>query len=110
MSFFDSDIVQNEIKAVIELQKKIYIESSKYFRMSQNDRIEHIDLMQQLLDKQRIIHARIKLCDDPEANVMLAKMRATAKSLGVDDTVSFEDLFDNMDRIIKSMRKAVEHA
>ena len=39
---------------------------------------------------------------------MLAKMRATAKALGIDDTVSFEELFDNMDRIIKTMKKQVE--
>lgn len=108
MSFFDSEIVQNEIKAVMELQKEIYLDSSRYMIMSQEERIDHIDLMQQLLDKQRILHARLKLCNDPEANQMLAKMRATASALGIDERVTFEELFDNMERIIKSMKKQVE--
>lgn len=108
MSFFDSEIVQNEIRAVQDLQKEVYMESARYFLMTQGERLEHIGLMQQLLDKQRILHTRIKLSDDPEANEMLAKMRATAKALGIDDTVSFEELFDNMDRIIESMKKQVE--
>lgn len=108
MSFFDSDIVKNEIKAVMELQQEIYLASANYLLLSQDDKIHHIELMQKLLDKQRILHARIKLSDDPEANQMLAKMRATASALGIDDKVSFEELFDNMDRIIKSMKKQVE--
>ena len=108
MSFFDSEIVQNEIKAVQDLQKEVYLASARYFLMSQDERIEHIDLMQKLLDKQRIIHTRLKLCDDPEANQMLDKMRATASALGIDEKVTFEELFDNMDRIIKSMKKQVE--
>jgi len=108
MSFFDSEIVQNEIKAVMELQKEIYLASARYMIMNQEERIDHIDLMQKLLDKQRILHARLKLCDDPQANEMLAKMRATASSLGIDERVTFEELFDNMERIIKSMRRSVE--
>lgn len=108
MSFFDSEIVQNEIESIMEMQKHIYMSSSRYMLMSSTERLEHIDQMQELLDKQRILHARMSLCKDPEAKQMLEKMRMTARTLGVSDDVSFDELFDNMQRIIQNMKRSIQ--
>ena len=108
MSFFDSEIVKKEIREIQELQREVYTSSSAFMFMTAKQRLEHIDLMQELLDKQRVFHARMKLCDDPESKEMLKKMRMTAKSLGISDEVTFDELFDNMQRIIKNMRDSIQ--
>ena len=82
-------------------------DSIGYVAMNAEQRIEHIDKMEVLLEKQRILHTRMQLDPDPQAKEMLNKMRMTATSLGIPDNVSFDELFTNMDHIIKTMKMGI---
>ena len=108
MSFFDSELVRNEIKEIQDMQQEIYKDSIGYVAMTSQQRLEHIDKMEVLLDKQRILHTRMELDTDPKAKEMLNKMRMTATSLGIPDGISFNELFKNMAEIIKGMRMSIE--
>ena len=50
----------------------------------------------------------MQLDPDPQAKEMLDKMRMTATSLGIPDNVSFDELFKNMDHIIKTMKMGIQ--
>ena len=39
-----------------------------YFTMNKKEKIEHIKLLQTLVDKQKILYARLSLSDDPKQN------------------------------------------
>lgn len=108
MSFFDSELVQNEIKEIQDMQKDIYKDSIGYIAMTSNQRLEHISKMEVLLEKQRILHTRMELDPDPKAKEMLNKMKMTATSLGIPDGISFNELFKQMDEILKGMRLSIE--
>lgn len=110
MSFFDSDIVRAEVAQVQEIQQEIYIASMRYPLMTPQQKIEHLDKMQELLEKQKILHARIKLSDDGEAKEMLEKMKKTAESLGVPKDVTMDDLFKQMQAILDSMKSNIQRA
>ena len=75
MSFFDSEIVRAEVAAVQEIQEEIVAVSMRYPLMTPSQKIELVDKMFELLEKQKILHARIKLSEDDEAVSMLDKMR-----------------------------------
>lgn len=107
MSFFDSEIVRAEIANIQEIQQEIYAESSHYAMMSVQQKIDHIDKMNSLLEKQRILHTRIKLSDDEEAKEIIEKMKKAASAIGVPTDVSFDQLFDQMETLLVSMRKNV---
>ena len=108
MSFFDSELVQNEIKEIQDMQKDIYKDSIGYIAMTSNQRLDHIGRMEVLLEKQRILHTRMELDPDPKAKEMLNKMKMTATSLGIPDGISFNELFKQMDEILKGMRLSIE--
>lgn len=107
MNFFDSEIVRAEIAKIQEIQQDIYHESSQYYLMTTQQKVDHIDKMNDLLEKQRILHTRIKLSEDNEAKEILEKMRKSAAALGIPIDVSFDQLFDQMETLLVSMRNNV---
>ena len=57
MSFFKSELVQNEIDKITELQDKIYSHLFTFSEMTKEDKIDHVEMMEELLKKQQILFA-----------------------------------------------------
>ena len=55
MSFFDSEIVQKEMEDITSLQRRSRDNVAFYFTMNKKEKIEHIKLLQTLVDKQEIL-------------------------------------------------------
>lgn len=107
MSFFDSNIVQDEMKEISELQDEIYTKVFSFASMDADDKIRHVDMLEELLRKQKILYTRLSLSDDPEAKMMKENILASARQLGFPPDVDLGYVFSNMSAIIDSMRKAI---
>ena len=57
MSFFDSEIVQGEMKEISKLQDEIY-EGLQFFIHGYNDKMEHVEMLRELLKKQKILYTK----------------------------------------------------
>jgi len=110
MSFFDSEIVRAEVASVQQIQEEIMAASLGYPLMPPSQKIELVDKMFELLEKQKILHARIKLSEDEEAVSMLDKMRQTAYALGIPRDTTIEDLFSQMELILNQMKSNLQRA
>ena len=51
MSFFKSEIVQQELKEIAELQEKIYNKVWEFANMDNGDKLSHIEMLEELLTK-----------------------------------------------------------
>ena len=49
MSFFDSEIVQGEMKEISKLQDEIYAKVFSFSSMDADDKMEHVDMIEELL-------------------------------------------------------------
>jgi len=74
VTFFDSEVVRAEIAEISELQEEIYENVFQFPRMSNQEKIDHVNLLQRLLNKQQILYTRLSLSDDPEAKKMKEKI------------------------------------
>ena len=54
MSFFDSEVVRAEMAEIAELQDEVYSNVFKFPRMSKEDQLYHVEVLEKLLDKQRV--------------------------------------------------------
>tara|TARA_Y100000589_G_scaffold326771_1_gene367189 strand:- start:449 stop:784 length:336 start_codon:yes stop_codon:yes gene_type:complete len=108
MSFFDSEIVQKEMEDITSLQEEIYDNVYSYFTMNKKEKIEHIKLLQTLVDKQKILYARLSLSDDPRAKQMKENIRDSAKNLGFPDDADLNKMFASMSNMITLMMEALE--
>jgi len=107
MSFFKSDIVQSELKEISDLQEKIYNKVFSFASMSNEDKIEHVEMLEELLKKQRILYTRMSLSDDPEAKQMKESIMSSARQLGFSRDVDLGYVFSNMTNIIDNMKKSI---
>ena len=105
MSFFDSDIVRSEMVEIHELQEDVYENFMKFPYMNNADRAYHIDQLSKLLEKQKIVYARLSLSDDPDAKEMKEKIMESAKSMGLPSNVDVGRMFDQMSEVISMMKK-----
>ena len=106
--FFESDIVREELSEINKLQEEIYGSVFSFGSLSNEDKKEHIDDLIELLDKQRIMYARLSLSDDPEAIQMRDQLKQSVQMLGYPTGTDVNVLFDTMKKTIEKMRNAVD--
>ena len=108
MSFFNSEVVRAEMAEISELQEQIYGNVFKFPTMSKEERIEHVTVLERLLDKQKILYTRLSLSDDPEAQEMKERITSSAQMMGLPPGVDINIIFNNMSRMLEVMKAQID--
>ena len=108
MSFFDSEVVRSEMTEISELQEEVYNNVFKFPSMNKDDKIYHVNLLERLLDKQKILYTRLSLSDDPEAIQMKEKIKESATMMGLPPNVDMNVIFNNMSSMLEVMKKQID--
>ena len=106
--FFDSEIIQEEIAEINELQKILYSNAMQFPAMERIDKIEHIDLLTELLEKQRVMYTRLSLSDDPEAVKMKEQLHKTIPLMGFPRGTDMNLLFEGMKETISKLKENID--
>ena len=107
MSFFKSDLVQQELEKISQLQEEIYTKIYMFSNMNKEDKLHHVELLEELLNKQRILYTRMSLSDDPEAKKMKENIIEQAQMLGFPPGTDIAYVFGNMTKIIENMKNSI---
>ena len=108
MTFFQSDVVRAEMAEISELQEEVYTNVFKFPTMSKEDQRYHIEILERLLDKQKVMYTRLSLSDDPEAKMMKDSIIQSAKSMGLPSNVDVNLMFDQMGKMVELMRDQLD--
>tara|TARA_B100000214_G_C23775726_1_gene538923 strand:- start:130 stop:465 length:336 start_codon:yes stop_codon:yes gene_type:complete len=108
MSFFQSDVVRAEMAEIHELQEEIYNNVFKFPTMKREDQKYHVDILERLLEKQKVMYARLSLSDDPEAQEMKKRIVESASMMGLPSNIDMSSLFNNMSQAVEMMRKQID--
>ena len=73
--------------------------------ISAADKTEHINLLSELVEKQKVMYARLSLSDDPDAEIMKQEMTKSAEMMGLPRGVDMSVIFNQMSEMIELMRK-----
>ena len=103
--FFDSEIVREELKEINQLQESIYGALFSFSGMSRESQVEHIDMLVDLLERQKVMYTRLSLRwsrsktneDDLKKSIMV---------MGFPDGTDMP-IFWNMHEQIQTLRLAV---
>ena len=104
MTFFDSEIVRAEMAEISELQEEVYSNVMKFHYMNDEDKCYHINLLDKLIGKQKILYARLSLSDDPEAKQMKEDIRKSATIMGLPPNVDMNTVFGQMSQMVAIMK------
>ena len=105
MTFFDSEIVRAEMAEISELQEDVYSNVMKFHYMNDEDKIYHVELLSKLIDKQKILYARLSLSDDPEAKHMKDDIQKSATIMGLPENVDMSIVFGQMSQMVDLMKR-----
>jgi hypothetical protein len=108
MSFFDSEIVRAEMVGISELQEEVYSSAMNFAFMNNRDKLHHIELLEKLLNKQKVLYARLSLSDDPEAKLMKQNIADSALMMGLPRDVDITTVFDQMNQMIGIMKMQID--
>jgi hypothetical protein len=103
--FFDSDIIQNELKNINSLQEDIYKSVLNFGYMNREDKLKHIEKLNILIEKQKIMYTRLSLSDDPKALEMKENIRKSISIMGFSPDTNINILFDSMKKTINSLKE-----
>ena len=106
--FFESDIIQDELKEINKLQEQIYGSILTFGSMSNDTKLEHIEKLQSLLEKQRVMYTRLSLSDDPQAVEMKENLRKSVALMGFPPETDMQTLFNSMNQTIESLKQYLD--
>ena len=106
--FFDSEVVRDELQEITDLQKELYGNMLNFGDLPEEDKKEHIELLIELLEKQRIMYTRLSLSDDPTAKELLENLKKSVALMGFPPNTSVQVLFDTMKETIDNLKKQVD--
>ena len=104
--FFDSDMIRESIQEIHELQKEVYKNGLNMRDMESEDFQNHIENLELLLDKQKIMYTRLSLSDDPDAIEMIKNLRKSVKIMGFPEGTDMNILFSAMEDTIEKMKNS----
>ena len=107
--FFDSEIIQEELEEINQLQKELYGNVIKFNTMDRDERIEHIELLSELLDKQKVMYTRLSLSDDPEALQLRKHLEKSIPLMGFPTGTDMNLLFDGMKKTISQLKDNIDN-
>jgi hypothetical protein len=107
MSFFDSEIVQQEIEDISDLQKTLSRDIFKFPSMTKEEKEEHMGVLEELLEKQQLLYTRLSLSDDPKAIEMKKQVVESSKLLGFGNA-DINTIFNSMKMTIKNIKAGID--
>ena len=108
MTFFQSDVVRAELAEIQELQEEGYGALFKFPSMPKEDKQYHIDCLERLIEKQKVLYTRLSLSDDPMAKQMKENILKGASDMGLPTNVDMNLVFNDIYKMVDVMKKAVD--
>jgi Domain of unknown function (DUF1825) len=107
-SFFDSEIIQTELEEINDLQRNIYKNILSFGSMNREEKMEHIEKLSILLEKQKIMYARLSLTDDEKAIEMKNNLQDSLKLMGFPPETNMNLVFEQMEKTVEYLKKYLD--
>tara|TARA_B100002019_G_scaffold200048_1_gene173365 strand:- start:59 stop:391 length:333 start_codon:yes stop_codon:yes gene_type:complete len=106
--FFDSEIIQEELKEINNLQEEIYGSLFNFSAMSNEEKLKNVEILSNLLEKQKVMYTRLSLSDDPKAVEMKENLRKSVAMMGFPPETDMSMLFNSMSATIEALKNYID--
>ena len=108
MKFFQSPVVRAEMAEISELQEEVYSNIFKFPSMTKEDQLYHVEILTRLIEKQKVLYARVSLSDDPDAKKMKQQIVESASMMGIPNSVDMSKVFDQMSTMVQTLKTQID--
>ena len=111
--FFDSEMVQSSLEDIKELQDLITnsIIDTAFSSVTgyEEDELEQLDLIEELLEKQKLMYFRCKISNDEDALLVAENMRDSLRQMGMPRGATVEQMFDKLKGQIRQLKETLDN-
>ncbi|MBD2653617.1 MULTISPECIES: DUF1825 family protein [Synechocystis] len=104
MSFFDSDIIQQEAKQLFEDYQSLTKLGGDYGKFDRDGKMIFIEQMEALMERYKIFMKRFELSDDFMAKMTVEQMKTQLGQFGM----SPQQMFDQMNLTLERMKAEIK--
>lgn len=106
--FFKSELVRGDIQEMSDLQQFCMRSMVAFPALSPEKQMEYFNVLETLIEKQKIFYHRLTLSDDPEAQEMAQSMKDAVVMLGASPTDNILEMFDDLTKKVSVMKSQLE--
>jgi len=106
--FFDSEVVRESMSELDSLQEQLFVDMLRLPILDVEEKREHLEMMTDFLEKQKLFIFRLSLSDDPKAIEMKEKVLDSAKMLGLKKGQTINDFYDIMQKTIDGLKETLD--
>jgi Domain of unknown function (DUF1825) len=104
MSFFDSQVVQEEAKKLFEDYQSLMQLGGEYGKFDREGKIMFIEQMERLMERYRIFMKRFELSEDFMAQMTVQQLKTQLNQFGMTP----QQMFEQMETTLKRMKSEIE--
>ena len=93
---------------ISELQEEVYTNIFKFPSMKKEDQLYHVDILNRLIEKQKILYARLSLSDDPDAKKMKENIIESASMMGTPSSTDMSKVFEQMGQMVQTLKTQID--
>ena len=93
---------------ISELQEEVYTNIFKFPSMKKEDQLYHVDILNRLIEKQKILYARLSLSDDPDAKKMKENIIESASMMGIPSCADMSKVFEQMGQMVQTLKTQID--
>ncbi len=106
MSFFESDIVQDEAKRLFGDYQSLMQLGSDYGKFDREGKKLFIERMEELMDRYRVFMKRFELSEDFQAKLTVEQLRTQLGQFGITPEQMFQQMQLTLDRMKQQLETA----
>lgn len=103
MSFFDSEIVQQEAKSLFEDYQNLMQLGNRYGKFDREGKIMFIQQMETMMERYRIFMKRFELSEDFMAQMTVEQLKTQLGQFGMTP----QQMFDQMGKTLERMKAEI---
>jgi len=107
--FFKSEMVKETMEELADMQHELVQQVFQLPFLNSEGKKKHLALMQEFLEKQKILFFRMSLSDDPEAQRTKQQILESAKSLGLKEGQGMEEFFKLLEDTLLRLEKTLDN-
>ena len=105
MSFFDSEVVQQEAKQLFEDYQSLTQLGSSYGKFDREGKVMFIDKMEELMERYKIFMKRFELSEDFMAKMTVEQLKTQLGQFGITP----QQMFDQMQTTLERMKSEINY-
>lgn len=99
MSFFDSEIVQEEAKKLFQDYQSLIQLGSNYGKFDREGKIMYIEQMEAIMDRYKVFMKRFELSEDFSAQMTVEQLKTQLSQFGMTPQQMFDQMQITLDRM-----------